>query len=466
MTLARTCWCGNTSLERFSPTYLRCANCETLISDRQAGSEITRVDDEQDSFYGRNYWFEHQESVLGQPDIVTRARSDLTERCLHWLRGVLKYKLPPGQVLEIGSAHGGFVAFLRQVGFDATGLELSPWIAQFARDTFAVPMLVGPIEQQDLASASFALVAAMDVLEHLPNPLQTFEHITRVLDPSGVLMIQTPCYPEGSTFEELRDSQDPFLQHLWMDEHLFLFSRKSVRAFLERVGIIYVEFEPAIFAQYDMFLVAGRRRITANSYAAIERALSQSPGGRFMEAMLDQQQELRGTVEKLSLVEIDRTARLERINVLTKRLAESEEDRAARLDRIDALTNRLAESEEDRAARLDRIDVLTKQLAETRSDSVARLDTINLLTERLSESEADRAARLRLIEGLSSRNEELETDRAARLEKINILTERVAELQSQQASQTRLIEAQSNRIESQLAPSLEDGDLERSGSPS
>src|SRR5437762_14161305 len=113
------CWCGNTALTPFSQAYRRCSQCETLVSQEWPAAPSMRVTDDERDFYGKGYWFTHQESDLHFPDIATRARADLSERCVHWLRTLLKYKLPPAQVLELGSAHGGFVAMLRWAGFQA-----------------------------------------------------------------------------------------------------------------------------------------------------------------------------------------------------------------------------------------------------------------------------------------------------------------------------------------------------------
>ena len=120
------CWCGNTTLEPFSTAYLHCSLCQTLVSQAWQEQDVTHVVDDAHDFYGKNYWFTHQEGDLGLPNIITRARIDLPERCLYWLRTLLKYKLPPAKVLELGSAHGGFVALLQWAGFEAMGSEVSP----------------------------------------------------------------------------------------------------------------------------------------------------------------------------------------------------------------------------------------------------------------------------------------------------------------------------------------------------
>ena len=282
------CWCGNDRLADFSPHYRRCAACETLVAIRRPAGDVTKVAADEQGLYGKDYWFGHQQQDVGQPDIRDRARVDLPERCVHWLRTVLKYKLPPARVQELGSAHGGLVALLRWSGYEATGLELSPWIAQFARATFDVPLLQGPLESQQIEPGSLDLLALMDVLEHLPDPLGTMGHGLGLLKEDGVAIVQTPAYPEGVSYEELVGRDDYFLNHMRnrQDEHLFLFSRQSARELFGRLGWPAVAFEPAIFAQYDMYFAVSRRPLTPIDAEAAAEALTRAPSARLIGALL------------------------------------------------------------------------------------------------------------------------------------------------------------------------------------
>src|SRR5262249_4829287 len=141
-------------------------------------------------FYGRRY-FEDMERKYGQPPLSQRMRADLTERCVYWLRALLQYKLPPAKVLELGSAHGAFVALLRWAGFDATGLDLSPTVVARARQTFDIPILCGPIEAQQIPSESLDAIVMNDVVEHLRNPLNTVQNAVTRLKSDGVVYLQT-----------------------------------------------------------------------------------------------------------------------------------------------------------------------------------------------------------------------------------------------------------------------------------
>lgn len=401
------CWCGSVELEPFSPDYIKCKQCETLISNHSPKTNLAHVDSNEQAFYGSEYWFSHQEKDLGQPNVVTRARTDLPERCLHWLRTLLKYKLPPAKVLELGSAHGGFVAMLRLAGFDATGLELSPWIVDFARKTFDVPMLLGPIEDQKIEQGSLDAIALMDVLEHLPDPAATMKHCLNLLKPDGILLIQTPCFPTDRPYEQMKQNDDSFLLQLKENEHLFLFSKQSVKELFNRLGADYIEFEPAIFSHYDMFLAVGRTPLDKHNADDIEQSMISTTNGRFVQALLDLREEMGVLRKKCEISEADRAARLEVVNRLRAQLEEVEADRAARLGVINDLQKRLEESEADRAARLEVINALQKRLEESNADCASRLEVIHLRDKQLAESENDRASSLEVINTLQKMLDEL-----------------------------------------------------------
>lgn len=285
------CWCGIRDLEPFGPDYFRCAACQTLVSrfrGQSAAADVARVGPDEQGVYGKDYWFGHQQQVVGLPDLTSRMRADLPERCAHWLRTLLAYKLPPAAVQEVGSAHGGLVALLRWAGYDAAGLELSPFVVDLARKTFDVPVRLGPIESQPIAAGSLDAVVMMDVLEHLPDPLATARHIAGLLRPDGVFVVQTPAYPAGTTFDELTARGDYFLNHLREPpEHLLLFSRESAARLMGEAGLPHVTFEPAIFPQYDQYFVAARQAPAKLPPAEAAAALLRTPGGRLVQALLD-----------------------------------------------------------------------------------------------------------------------------------------------------------------------------------
>src|SRR5216683_723919 len=101
----KVCVCGNADLQKYSPGYFRCTNCETLIAGRPFDASIASVGEDDTGLYGHEYWYSHQ-AGYGFPNIESRARQDLADRCVYWLRTLLKFKKPPGKILELGCAHG------------------------------------------------------------------------------------------------------------------------------------------------------------------------------------------------------------------------------------------------------------------------------------------------------------------------------------------------------------------------
>jgi SAM-dependent methyltransferase len=398
------CWCGNTDLDPFSAGYFRCARCETLVWGQMPGPEVARVVDEGTELYGREYWFSHQERDLGVPNILARARADLGERCLYWLRALLKRKLPPSQILELGSGPGSFVATLRWAGFDATGLELSPWVVRFIRETFQVPVMQGPVEDQQIEPASLDVIALMDVLEHLRDPVGTMRHCLSLLKPDGILLIQTPCYAEGRTYEEMIAEGDRFVEMLQPTDHLYLFSRRSLCDFFRRLGAPHVAFDPPLF-EYDMLLAVSRAPHVTIAPAEIDAALSVRPSGRVIQALLDVDASRTDVRQRLVESDTDRAARLEQLRV----------SEAARQAEVAQLAATLRQAEADGAARLGQVDELARLLRESEADRAARLDQIHDLSRLLQESEADRAARLDVIRNLEARVAAIERTWAWRL---------------------------------------------------
>lgn len=278
----RPCWCGHPTLEAYSQEYLVCRACGTLVSRAPLVAGL----------YSKEYWTERQTQHHGLPDIRDRARLDLPERCTHWLRRLLEVRCPPGRVLEVGCGHGGFVGLLGWAGFDAVGTELSPWVAQFATDTFGVEVRAGPVEAQDFEAGSFDVVVLNDVIEHLPDPLKTLGHCARLLKPDGFFLIQTPEYIEHRSYEDLKRTDDLFLKHMDRnnEEHLFLYSRRSVSELFARLGFPQLDFSNPVYS-YDMAFVASRTPLKPIDPAEAAAALAARPSGRLVQALIDKARE-------------------------------------------------------------------------------------------------------------------------------------------------------------------------------
>jgi 2-polyprenyl-3-methyl-5-hydroxy-6-metoxy-1,4-benzoquinol methylase len=376
----RACWCGNADFRPFGPEYGECTVCGTAVYLQEMPPEKLLVQNDESDFYGKNYWLERQQDAFGTGDIFTRARTDLAERNLHWLKALLKYRPPAAKVLELGCSHGSFVALMGSAGYDASGVEMSPWVVEFGKKTFGVPISVGPLENLDIPPGSLDVIVSMDVLEHLPDPVTTMARCLELLKPDGLLLLQTPQFKDGSSYEELRENKGRFLEMLIPEEHIYLFSQDSVARLFRQLGADHIQFEPAIFAHYDMFFAVSRAPFHTHTQEEIDTVLRSTPGGRLTLALLD----LR---ERELASESDRVARGEQIETLTGMVQESEADRAARGEQIRQLTDWLTGSHKQ-------VSELCRMVEESKAETAARDEEIYTLLTDLRSLFGHRAFRL------------------------------------------------------------------------
>ncbi len=440
-----TCWCPKSDLAPFNDEYFRCQSCETLVCRSQPDSAA--------AFYGRDYWTTRQTDMLGHPDIYHRARLDLSERAIYWLQTLLKYRRPPGRTLELGSGHGGFSALLQWIGFKAMGLEPHAWVSQLSDSIFNVPTLTGRLADQSLQPQSLDVIIMLDVLEHLPDPVETLHLCCALLKPDGLLMIQTPCVPQGMTLEEMETAENPILKMLLPLEHLYLYSKSGIQQQLAQTGFDHVVFEKALFP-YDMFLVAAGSAVPSEIEADPAEALMEQSSSRLVLALIDlyekwQMAEERAQAKSVQVetAETDRQALLKQVGELTLRLEESEADRLARKLQINLTSRRLAEVDRDRQARLEQIETLEGWLKTAEKERVALQKQVEQLTGWLKTAEADRANRLKQVETLTNLLEESETDRQARLVQVNELAERLETAESECQKLVKQLEELNNLLQ-------------------
>lgn len=317
MTLKRHCWCSGQASNTFTSDYNCCENCGTLVSNFSLPDEAYQVSNDETDFYGKQYWLNHQSGDLGYPNIFARSRTDLLDRNIHWLKTLLRYKAPPAKVLELGCSHGSFVALLRQAGYDAIGMEMSPWVVEYAKSTFDIPAILGPIESANVEEASLDVVVLMDVLEHLPLPNETMGQALSLLKPDGILLVQMPQFPGALTFEQLSSEHPEFLKMLLPDEHIYLYTQNSARRLFHKLGAEHLAFEKPVFSEHDMFFVVSRQPLVQVSDVEGDKSLD-TPRGRFVQALLDQDSQIKKLAEHIEIIDADRAARLEQIHTLTK----------------------------------------------------------------------------------------------------------------------------------------------------
>lgn len=98
---------------------------------------------------------------------------------------------PGGRLLDVGCSGGLLLADARDRGFEVLGIEPSPTAADFARGK-GLDVREALFQDVDLPAASFDVIHARLLLEHLPDPRDFITWASRLLAPHGVLTLQVP----------------------------------------------------------------------------------------------------------------------------------------------------------------------------------------------------------------------------------------------------------------------------------
>src|SRR5690606_35054199 len=75
---------------------------------------------------------------------------------------------PTGKSVDFGASLGVSVQAAQEMGFEATGVEISARARDHAHQLFGLTLRDGDLDQFD--DHSLSLITLFDVLEHIPNP--------------------------------------------------------------------------------------------------------------------------------------------------------------------------------------------------------------------------------------------------------------------------------------------------------
>jgi 2-polyprenyl-3-methyl-5-hydroxy-6-metoxy-1,4-benzoquinol methylase len=186
--------CGSRELRREPFAYefegvtfpgVRCASCGFVFLRRQpVGEGFHRMYDAR--YFESDYHCGHEE----HPYFAGEAEeSGAAHRLLEWI----ERDVPRGKILEIGSAGGYFLQAAARRGWQAAGVEISEDAARFARDTLGLDVQTGTLESARLEPGSFDVAYMGDVLEHVPEPMDTLRGLHALVRPGGAVVIVGPA---------------------------------------------------------------------------------------------------------------------------------------------------------------------------------------------------------------------------------------------------------------------------------
>jgi SAM-dependent methyltransferase len=210
---------------------VRCRQCSLgYVNPRPTASEISR--------YYPDRYFEHRGDQ--------RSRYELQAKYVAAASGQ--------DLLDVGAARGDFLAVIRDRGWRVTGIE--PWAGE---NPHQLPILNESFPGEcSLEDASFDVVTAWAVFEHLHDPRAGFEVVARLLRPGGTFVVQVPNLRSiNSRLARLED----------VPRHLYFFNPRTLRCYGIRAGLDLVRID------HDTRMYGGSGR------GVLRLALTRATGG-------------------------------------------------------------------------------------------------------------------------------------------------------------------------------------------
>jgi SAM-dependent methyltransferase len=134
-----------------------------------------------------------------------------------------------GRILDVGCATGALLASLEKRGWTVQGVEISGPQAEYCRGRgLAVSSL--PLEENHFPPECFDVVSASHLIEHLNDPGAFVREVYRITKKGSRFYVTTP----NSAGFQARLFGGRWRSAIF--DHLYLFSRKTLCALLERAG--------------------------------------------------------------------------------------------------------------------------------------------------------------------------------------------------------------------------------------
>lgn len=140
-------------------------------------------------------------------------------------------ELKNGTLLDIGCGTGSYLASMKQLGWDAYGVELSSAACEVARRNTGLAVFHGTVDEASFPNEFFDVVTMHQVLEHTQNPAETLSEIHRILKADGLVAMSVP---------DAESWESKIFGPAWvaweLPRHLYHFSRATITAMLEKKG--------------------------------------------------------------------------------------------------------------------------------------------------------------------------------------------------------------------------------------
>lgn len=212
-------FCSRNAVNTKFTNILQCNKCKIMFQRRDTITNNTAEVYNIDYFQGKVYKNYFNEELERKQRFVKKIE-------------LINYYLPQeGRVLDIGCAAGFFLKVMKDIGYDAYGLDISSTAYDYLMNHYDFKIFRGDIFEAEYKDKLFDIITLWDVLEHLIDPELVLDEIYRILKKQGVLVIET-LNIDSLNFKLLQNRWPLFFP----DYHLFYYNKKFLIKLLNKIG--------------------------------------------------------------------------------------------------------------------------------------------------------------------------------------------------------------------------------------
>ncbi|MBL1430916.1 MAG: class I SAM-dependent methyltransferase [Robiginitomaculum sp.] len=159
-----------------------CVNCG-LVQTHPMPNEAEMAE-----FYRLEYRKRYKKSPTPPMKHIYRS----AHRCLARLEKAKAHIKANMHAVDLGSGAGEFVFLLKTRGLQVQGIEPSEGYGGFAKNTLGLDIQIKPIEKAEVKEESLDIITAHHVIEHMVDPLKSFQTLAKWLKPGGKILAEVP----------------------------------------------------------------------------------------------------------------------------------------------------------------------------------------------------------------------------------------------------------------------------------
>ena len=221
-------------------TFYRCNSCGFIFAPEIQSEDAVLYDE---NFGAANIHPTYRKTASGY---VIKNRVKLTG-----LLAQFEQYRQTGRILDVGCSAAFFMHLAQEKGWQANGVEIAPWAAEFSKKELGVEVFCGTLENAKFENNTFDVIFSSHVLEHISDPFPLIKEMQRVLRPGGLHVSVLPSqFASPSWHISKRFIGDP------PPKHTSFFNTHSFTKLIERSGLNVVSctYNVELMRLYELML--------------------------------------------------------------------------------------------------------------------------------------------------------------------------------------------------------------------